>query len=284
MAMFRNGAEVAGRFDPPPRNRYMCPTCLREFGEDDAARGALTEEHVPPEALGGAVLALTCSSCNSTSGHRLDHHMVSWHQLLTFGTSLASPLPAQATFGGVTQRGEALVTDDVFLFAGVRKQNHPEIPAALTAEIEGLRAAENLRGTFSLRLKVDERLARIGWMRAAYLVAFCQFGYSCITTPPYERVRQQIQHPDTELIDPRLVTVDRDADPQNRAIVVPHTPPLLADALIIVCGWYSVILARPDAPDDFYDRLADGVLATPMFAWQGSAAPWPERLIGTLDQ
>jgi hypothetical protein len=89
----------------------------------------------------------------------------------------------------IIDRGEALVTDDSFLFFGVGKQNHPEIPAAVAAEINALQAAEDVRGAFSFRLKLDERFARMGWMRAAYLVAFCQFAYSCITTPSYERLR-----------------------------------------------------------------------------------------------
>lgn len=67
-------------------------------------------------------------------------------------------------------------------------------------------------------------------------------------------------------------------------IVVPQSPSLLSDALVIVWGWYSVIVPRPDAPADFYDRLTRDLAATPTFAWHGSAAPWPDRLIATLDR
>jgi hypothetical protein len=219
---------------------------MRAFGEEDVTCAVLTMEHVPPKALGGIGLVLTCASCNSSAGHRVDHHMVSWHRLLTFGTPEAKGfLPARASIGAVTQQGEALFNGNSFTFIGVEKQNRPETAAAAIAEMESLAALNEVRGTFSFGLKLNERLARIGWMRAAYLLAFCQFGYSCIRTPPYQRLRTQIQDPAAELIDPRLVTVDREADPDQRALVVPSSPSLLADALI--CR-VRLVFGRSPAP------------------------------------
>jgi len=120
-------------------------------------------------------------------------------------------------------------------------------------------------------------------MRVAYLVAFCQFGYSCITSEPYEQLRQQIQNPDEVVIDDRIVCVDRQADRRVRAIAVPSSPELLRDALLIVCGWYTVILPRPTAPDDFWSRLAGDIEVSPQFAWHASRHAWPDRLHGALD-
>ncbi len=37
-------------------------------------RDVLTDEHVPPKAVGGQPLLLTCANCNHTAGSRLDAH------------------------------------------------------------------------------------------------------------------------------------------------------------------------------------------------------------------
>lgn len=51
-----------------------CPICLIP------ANGApLTEEHVPPEGIGGSVLTMTCARCNNTYGSEFERHLVDWY-------------------------------------------------------------------------------------------------------------------------------------------------------------------------------------------------------------
>ena len=47
---------------PGAAPHYVCPICVEGFVREDVANGTLTEEHVPPEALGGRGLILTCES------------------------------------------------------------------------------------------------------------------------------------------------------------------------------------------------------------------------------
>src|SRR5437667_10578715 len=59
-------------------NKVLCPLCLQSYSEDaiDLEEPELTVEHIAPESLGGKVVTLSCKSCNSTHGSRLDSHLV----------------------------------------------------------------------------------------------------------------------------------------------------------------------------------------------------------------
>ncbi len=58
--------------------RVLCPLCLQVYSEDaiDLEEPELTEEHIIPESLGGKLVTLSCKSCNSTYGSKLDSHLV----------------------------------------------------------------------------------------------------------------------------------------------------------------------------------------------------------------
>ena len=50
-----------------------CPICLEAFTEAEAIEGqTVTLEHVPPKALGGKPMCLTCTKCNVGAGQGVD--------------------------------------------------------------------------------------------------------------------------------------------------------------------------------------------------------------------
>lgn len=50
-----------------------CPICLTPFTESEARAGTtVTLEHVPPKAVGGSVMCLTCTKCNAHAGSTVD--------------------------------------------------------------------------------------------------------------------------------------------------------------------------------------------------------------------
>lgn len=55
---------------PLPERTYFdrCPICL--------SAGSMTDEHVPPEALGGTVMTSTCRRCNNELGSSIDRPFV----------------------------------------------------------------------------------------------------------------------------------------------------------------------------------------------------------------
>ena len=63
------------------RDTYVCPLCLRPYLRqclylpiDHKCR--LTPEHVPPEGVGGTKMTITCRSCNTLFGGRIDGELV----------------------------------------------------------------------------------------------------------------------------------------------------------------------------------------------------------------
>jgi len=56
------------------RGNTDCPICLSSFSRDEVAKGSkVTLEHAPPNALGGAIMCLTCADCNAGAGKKTDH-------------------------------------------------------------------------------------------------------------------------------------------------------------------------------------------------------------------
>lgn len=67
----RRGAEhVPANFEYATFDR--CPICLAPDPE--------SKEHVPPHALGGSVLTLTCEKCNNEFGSRYETHALAWYE------------------------------------------------------------------------------------------------------------------------------------------------------------------------------------------------------------
>ena len=55
------------------RGNTRCPICLTSFTRDAVAQGQnVTLEHAPPKTLGGSEMCLTCTTCNSSAGGKLD--------------------------------------------------------------------------------------------------------------------------------------------------------------------------------------------------------------------
>src|SRR5688572_27922121 len=96
---FAKGAAALGSAAPVHRGRgYACPICLRIY---PSATG-LTVEDVPPKAVGGRPLLLTCRECNSGSGAMLDWHWVKFVEVEGFGERhLPKPITVTLTYEGL---------------------------------------------------------------------------------------------------------------------------------------------------------------------------------------
>jgi hypothetical protein len=87
--MFDRGAAALHTLIPSMQDVYGCPLCLRGFSSDEVeADGMLSEEHAPPESLGGEVVCLTCRDCNSSAGSQLDSHMKRRANMIDFLSGL----------------------------------------------------------------------------------------------------------------------------------------------------------------------------------------------------
>ena len=66
--LFEAGSAVLGRISNPSIQGYLCPLCFRVF--PDLAE--LSEEHAPPQSIGGRSICLTCRDCNSINNNTND--------------------------------------------------------------------------------------------------------------------------------------------------------------------------------------------------------------------
>lgn len=66
----------------------FCPLCADAkwyfFTRDDLKTRKITEEHVPPQKLGGKVRTLTCKSCNNNQGSQLEKQLMDMLDLKDF--------------------------------------------------------------------------------------------------------------------------------------------------------------------------------------------------------
>ncbi len=92
---------------PSTGDYYACPCCLRAYPRAAVAARVLTIEDVPPRALGGRPMLLTCAECNSRSGTNFDAHAAQKATADAFlrGVVTSRKVPATSFIDGVPLRG-----------------------------------------------------------------------------------------------------------------------------------------------------------------------------------
>jgi hypothetical protein len=248
---FDLGAESFARVRPGLYNHpiYPCPICLTTFTIEALAQKQLSAEHVPPESLGGRELLLTCTSCNNSSGTKLDSHArIKEDVQLALAGTLEHPHRVKAMFGDLvvnaelhTSRGKyALQVPTKINKPGTRDtlQNVARMGAQLTVEHE----------------RYAELGAKISWFRSGYLALFAVTGYQLALDPAFEIVSNQILECDER----KMITFTSE---------VPEDIPLTVRRILRVLapewhhGW-AVEFGRyfvhfPALGDtSFYDRMA----------------------------
>jgi hypothetical protein len=103
--------------------------------------GELTLEHVPPEAVGGRGILLTCKSCNNTAGHTVDAAVVGRGRLFQLGNSLFRNQgefrgPIKIEFRGVVINATLVTKDGRVTILVHRGRNNPHLPDKQIAEME----------------------------------------------------------------------------------------------------------------------------------------------------
>src|SRR5438105_7473410 len=150
--------------------RYLCPLCLEWFADLDD----LSLEHAPPASVGGRHIAVTCRTCNSTAGATVDAALRWAEMIRDFGfRRMTESMQATFEFAGIEQRVQATFGESGLTILGVPKQNHPDTAQALIAAFDKVVDDSSTDATMKLSFATpDFRSASVGWLRAAYLVAF----------------------------------------------------------------------------------------------------------------
>lgn len=275
---FTRGVDAFHRAAPSAPEAYVCPLCARGFGQDALDDGTLTVEHAPPEALGGRPICLTCKDCNSTAGHTVDAHMQRRETAFDFvAGTMAEPQPARFKVGATTVNVDYYSGPAGILVLGDPRRNHPQTQARFEAELESrvqTGKTDDLSFTITpLKIGHKAQLARVGWLRSAYLVAFAALGYRYIFQSRLEAVRRQLRAPTEEIIETFSVVLPKAKRDERRFIFV-QTPSHLR-GLLLQTGRRVVFL--PWLDDGLYEALAEDSRKRAEFHAHihGDFLPWP---------
>ncbi|MFB6876884.1 HNH endonuclease [Streptomyces sp. NBC_00487] len=268
---------------------YACPCCLYAFPLEAVAAQKLTIEHVPPEALDGKGMLLTCKRCNNDAGRDFDSHAqmrAEFYNMLA-GKGTKRPLRAVFEAGDTRVNGVAQSAGNGWFLEGVPKQNHP---AMLDAHETELRAASESGETagikFTVKARFSSKHADVSWVRSAYLAAFSALGWSYILQPALNPIREQIK-PGSPATLPSIIGFNPSHDARLRQIMIVEKPEELSSVVVRI-GHYTVFL-----PDLWGTRTLDQLAASISGLWDeagkvpfslnGKIVPWPTRPMYALD-
>jgi hypothetical protein len=241
---------------------------------------------VPPRSVGGRRIVLTCKECNSTGGHLVDAELRRRETLLDFARgTMRKPTSVVVEFGGVPFRGTLIATGENVEIRGDRRRNYPAIQSVLREALDRAVDEGIVGSSFGIRFEEGyrHRESMIGWLRAAYLVAFAALGYQYILIQALNCVRDQIRTPTVTLIKSFSVVVPK-ASPQERQLVFLEEPAEIR-SLIVWMGAHMVFLPEPESGElGFYARIEAGLAKLGGRAQcKGQRVPWPTRPVFALD-
>ena len=213
-----------------------CPICLEAFTEAEAIEGqTVTLEHVPPKALGGKPMCLTCTKCNVGAGQGVDQAAT----LLT-----RSP---KATIEILGRLETVYLTDDLAgsLLGKVTSPRHRP---------EELREWLKTKPTLTLTLTSPKpEYAAVSWLKSAYLSVFSLLGstagYRYAESKSIETVRRKILDPYSNVI--RTFSFRCPESSLDEGITLMRTPLLCWSVKMRDC---LVVLPR-GGDDSFYESL-----------------------------
>lgn len=284
--LFTVGAAALANVSRQDGSTYACPTCTRLLTIEHVRTGDLTLEHVPPRAVGGKGIALTCRDCNSTAGHTVDAALHQRERFLDLGRAVAGrggrfEGPVTLSINGVStnayfriEGGRALLT--------VRETSNS--PQGFRDQVDAVKVGTATNPGGGVVMNVDARLplkfqrSLVGNLRSAFLAAFAQFGYRYAFHPRLSGVREQVIRPDEQTIEGAWWI----ADPQlsEDPMMMVQTAPF--SAVLVRLGSALVVLPWVTGPDDVYAAARAHFAVKPAPATV-DVLEWPQSLIMLLD-
>jgi hypothetical protein len=235
----------------PETDFYVCPLCKRVFHECSFSDpDGLSVEHVPPEHYGGRRMVLTCRKCNNTAGAGIDAHLYRDEKLRNLG----KPGGADAKLKIDDNENWAWVSFDYEKDPKEMVVLHGKgDPAANLLHDQMQRAGD---GTM-LRLQFTggiRRHAYLSLLRAAYLVAFAEFGYLYVLREAFEPIRQMIQDPSSVDHEDFYAELPKEVESGRRFGFI-RSPAWLV-SLVVQFDRHLLFLPVFD-DDDLYDRIRE---------------------------
>lgn len=195
---------------------YCCPLTLAIVPRERI--DVLSLEHCVPDGLGTTPFVLTLKQANNLAGSKIDFHLHRYLRHKEFFQDGIGRYEVRLLFGeqslGATYTrrvGPSGTASDFQVVAGVTN------PAYLT---EGALLAASGHAEFQIafgqRDLYTTTLMRLAVLKAGYLCAFAELGYTFILAPCFNSVRTQIARPEESLL-----PLDRLVQPIEKQHVLP---------------------------------------------------------------
>ena len=243
------GVTAAQAAFPDVDQGYICPLCGDLFSLDRI--GELSVEHVPPAAIGGKALVLTCSDCNNRAGHEVDAPAVKNQRIrdLLDGTmtEISASVPGRTYLNhgyridaDLRNMGGGIVADGLLRLSG------PPLPDSPRVTLEG----DFRRWQFRIG---DLGKETVSWLKSAYLVAFAALGYRYLALPGLEQVRDWIRQPEKAKDQIYHLHVEGIPEHQRGIMIIPADGS--PEAIAVQFGTRVMFLPGTEKGATFYTRL-----------------------------
>jgi hypothetical protein len=169
-------------------------------------------------------------------------------------------------------------------FQVLGEHNNPQIVERVFREIDAGNFGAGSTLQIRDRVSYNPRRADISYLKSAYLAAFAQLGYVYILSGVFDKVRQQIQHPEDEILEVQRLQLRNGTTGHDLFLVVEEPIHCLGvkvkDAVVLLPPFPPVVV------DDFWDKIRE-VLQT-MRTTKETLKPvvvarWPKELRMSLD-
>ena len=214
----QHARDLQGLF-PNIEQKFVCPICLNILGNESIKQERVNLGHVWPEYIRkGTTKAvhqqvLLCTDCNSKAGESADASMQTFEKLRNEKEigNISTPLRTQIIS---TRRPDRKpIKTGLFIKNEGENRITIKLEEARTEKqrVNNIMINERIRqynqdGPISIIVEssVNLRLARVGWLTSAYLLAFYTFGYRYIFQRGLDPVRDIIRKSFDKIVDETL--------------------------------------------------------------------------------
>lgn len=278
--IFERGCAALQPLLKDPKDIYVCPLCIRGFSRQAVEHRVLTWEHVPPGSIGGKRIILTCSQCNSGGGaaldaaaHRRAQHNQFFEALALRTSDFEGHLKLHMSDEELNTRVIIRGTEVTIEILG----GHND-PAAIHRVLESLEkhVEEGTWKDTEFKLSTiygfKQRRSQLSDLRTAYLATFAMFGYRYIFRPELKQVRDQLHHPEQELLPKTFQTYLGWNTGRERSIWIIRDPVPL---LYVQIDRSAIVLPSFEVPGEPWTKLTENLSNENQVTLRGQPEGWP---------
>ena len=284
--IFRYGSKAIAKYRNGNSSIYYCPICQLGYYEASAITGELTLEDVPPKSIGGKPILLTCRKCNSSAGHIIDAAIANRNKLVDFEKIVRGQkkgtIPSVTLSFGELQITTSIHAQSTFDIRPVEKANAPNTIENYKNHLMNISNSGGNGFEFKLTktLKYDNRLAKLGYLKSAFLIVFAWLGYRYAFDPRLDIVRHQIQEPENDILGTKFWIETKENIPSNKIMFLKNPLPMF----LVSFQGFCVILPSLEFKGDTYSSLSNYWEKGERINVQAKILDsWPDKLQMKLD-